>query len=111
AGRAHPGRGARWPPRGRGGDAALAGNFAGAALRQSRHAERHDCGACRTRHAQAPAPRTRADHHGELLVRRWKLAIVAAALLTGCSSVRMVYDNVDTFIRWRALQFLDVHGE
>jgi len=44
-------------------------------------------------------------------VRRWKLAIVAAALLTGCSSVRMVYDNVDTFIRWRALQFLDVHGE
>lgn len=44
-------------------------------------------------------------------MRRWKLAIVAAALLTGCSSVRMVYDNVDTFIRWRALQFLDVHGE
>jgi ribosome-binding protein aMBF1 (putative translation factor) len=37
------------------------------------------------------------------------LAIMVAALLAGCSGVRMVYDNVDTFIRWRALQFLDVH--
>jgi hypothetical protein len=39
------------------------------------------------------------------------LVILGAALLGGCSSVRMVYDNIDTFIRWRALQFLDVHGE
>jgi hypothetical protein len=30
--------------------------------------------------------------------------------MTG-SCVRMVYDNLDTFIRWRVLQFLDVHGE
>jgi hypothetical protein len=44
-------------------------------------------------------------------VKRWALPLLAAALLAGCSSVRMVYDNVDTFIRWRALQFLDVHGE
>jgi len=44
-------------------------------------------------------------------VKRWALAILVAGLLGGCSSVRMVYDNIDTFIRWRALQFLDVHGE
>jgi hypothetical protein len=44
-------------------------------------------------------------------VRRWTLALLAAALLVGCSGVRLAYDNADTFIRWRALQFLDVHGE
>ena len=42
---------------------------------------------------------------------RTVLALVVVALLAGCSGVRMVYDNADTFIRWRALQFLDVHGE
>jgi hypothetical protein len=31
--------------------------------------------------------------------------------LAGCSGVRLAYDNADTFIRWRLLQFLDVHGE
>jgi hypothetical protein len=44
-------------------------------------------------------------------VRRWTLAILAALALAGCSGVRLVYDNADTFIRWRMLQFLDVHGE
>lgn len=44
-------------------------------------------------------------------MKRWLLAIVAAATLAGCSGVRMAYDNADTFIRWRLLQFLDVHGE
>jgi hypothetical protein len=44
-------------------------------------------------------------------VRRWALAVLASLALAGCSSVRMVYDNLDTFIRWRLLQFLDVHGE
>ena len=42
---------------------------------------------------------------------RWLLAMLAAATLAGCSGVRMAYDNADTFIRWRLLQFLDVHGE
>ena len=41
---------------------------------------------------------------------RWLLAMLAATL-AGCSGVRMAYDNADTFIRWRLLQFLDVHGE
>lgn len=44
-------------------------------------------------------------------MKRWLLAILAAAALAGCSGVRMAYDNADTFIRWRLLQFLDVHGE
>ena len=46
-------------------------------------------------------------------MRRCRLALLVllAALLAGCSGVRLVYDNADTFIRWRALQFLDVHGD
>ena len=44
-------------------------------------------------------------------MKRWALAILATLTLAGCSGVRMVYDNIDTFIRWRLLQFLDVHGE
>ncbi len=44
-------------------------------------------------------------------MRRALLVLGLAALLAGCSSVRFAYDNVDTYIRWRALQFLDVHGD
>ena len=44
-------------------------------------------------------------------MKRWLAAILAAATLAGCSGVRLAYDNADTFIRWRVLQFLDVHGE
>jgi len=44
-------------------------------------------------------------------VKRWLLPVLAAALLAGCSGVRLAYDNADTFIRWRLLQFLDVQGE
>lgn len=44
-------------------------------------------------------------------MRRWLLPVLAAATLAGCSGVRLAYDNIDTFIRWRMLQFLDVHGE
>jgi len=44
-------------------------------------------------------------------VKRWVLLALLTAALAGCSGVRMVYDNLDTFIRWRMLQFLDVHGE
>jgi hypothetical protein len=44
-------------------------------------------------------------------VKRWLLLALLTSALAGCSGVRMVYDNVDAFIRWRMLQFLDVHGE
>jgi len=44
-------------------------------------------------------------------VKRALLAILAAATLAGCSGVRLAYDNADTFIRWRLLQFLDVHDD
>lgn len=47
-------------------------------------------------------------------MRRWAGALIllcAAAALGGCSGVRLVYDNIDAFIRWRVLQFLDVHDE
>ena len=32
-------------------------------------------------------------------------------LLTGCSTVRLVYDNADTYLRWRAALYLDLDGE
>lgn len=44
-------------------------------------------------------------------MKHWLAAILAAATLAACSGVRMAYDNADTFIRWRMLQFLDVQGE
>ena len=44
-------------------------------------------------------------------MKRGLLAILAVATLAGCSGVRLAYDNADTFIRWRLLQFLDVQGE
>lgn len=47
-------------------------------------------------------------------MRRWAVALfllLAALVLGGCSGVRLVYDNIDTFIRWRMLQYLDVHDE
>ncbi|HYL90692.1 MAG TPA: DUF6279 family lipoprotein [Burkholderiales bacterium] len=31
--------------------------------------------------------------------------------LTGCSTVRLVYDNADTYLRWRAAIYLDLDGE
>lgn len=34
-----------------------------------------------------------------------------ALLLTGCSTVRLVYDNADTYIHWRATHYLDLDGE
>lgn len=39
------------------------------------------------------------------------LVALAASLLSGCSMVRLAYENADTYIRWRANAFLDVHGE
>lgn len=42
---------------------------------------------------------------------RLALAALALALLTGCSALRFAYDNADTYLRWRAGSYLDVHGE
>ncbi len=39
---------------------------------------------------------------------RFFLLLAAALLLGSCSTARFAYDNADTFIRWRMLQFLDV---
>ncbi|MGQ0547010.1 MAG: DUF6279 family lipoprotein [Betaproteobacteria bacterium] len=38
------------------------------------------------------------------------LALVLAALLCGCSMVRVAYENADSYLRWRAGSYLDVHG-
>lgn len=37
-------------------------------------------------------------------------ALAAGAILSGCSAVRLAYDNADTYLRWRAGGYLDVHG-
>ena len=42
---------------------------------------------------------------------RWLAAAVAACLLCGCSMVQLAYDNAGTYLRWRAGNYLDVHGE
>jgi len=44
------------------------------------------------------------------LVRAVLLA-VALSLVAGCSGVRLAYDNADTYLRWRAGNYLDLHGE
>jgi len=38
-------------------------------------------------------------------------ALVLVCLLSGCSMVRLAYENADSYLRWRALNYLDVHGE
>ncbi len=38
-------------------------------------------------------------------------ALVAGALLAGCSAVRLAYENADTYLRWRASAYIDVQGE
>ena len=35
----------------------------------------------------------------------------ALSLLTGCSGLRLAYDNADHYLRWRAGNYLDVHAE
>jgi hypothetical protein len=34
-----------------------------------------------------------------------------ALVLSGCSTVRLVYENAETYIRWRATDYLEVDGE
>lgn len=38
------------------------------------------------------------------------LAVLALALLCGCSATRLIYSNADTFLRWQSGRYLDVHG-
>ena len=38
-------------------------------------------------------------------------ALVVACLLSGCSMVRVAYENADSYLRYRAGAYLDVHGE
>jgi hypothetical protein len=42
---------------------------------------------------------------------RLAAALVAGALLWGCSAVRLAYENADTYLRWRASAYIDVQGE
>jgi hypothetical protein len=37
-------------------------------------------------------------------------ALVAGALLAGCSAMRLAYENADTYLRWRASAYIDVQG-
>jgi hypothetical protein len=38
------------------------------------------------------------------------LALAAALLAAGCSTVRLAYENADIYARWRLQAYLDVHG-
>ncbi|HXG97510.1 MAG TPA: DUF6279 family lipoprotein, partial [Gemmatimonadales bacterium] len=42
---------------------------------------------------------------------RLSAILVTLSLLAGCSAVRLAYDHADTWLRWRAGNYLDVHGE
>jgi hypothetical protein len=37
--------------------------------------------------------------------------LAATLFLCGCSMVRLAYDNADSYLHWRAGNYLDVHGE
>jgi hypothetical protein len=37
--------------------------------------------------------------------------LVTLSLLACCSAVRLAYDHADTWLRWRAANYLDVHGD
>ncbi len=42
---------------------------------------------------------------------RWVCTFLLLAALQACSTVRLVYDNADTYLRWRASHYLDADGE
>jgi hypothetical protein len=42
---------------------------------------------------------------------RLSVILVTLSLLAGCSTVRLAYEHADTWLRWRAGDYLDVHGE
>jgi len=41
---------------------------------------------------------------------RWICTFLLLLTLPGCSTVRVVYDNADTYLRWRATHYLDIDG-
>lgn len=43
-------------------------------------------------------------------MRRLALALLALALLAGCSATRFAYQHADLFLRWQTGRYLDVHG-
>ena len=43
-------------------------------------------------------------------VCRFLLAVIFTLALCGCSTVRLVYDNADTYLHWRAQHYLDLDG-
>lgn len=45
------------------------------------------------------------------LASRIALPALAGALLYGCHAMRIAYDNADTFLHWRALSYVDLHGK
>lgn len=47
---------------------------------------------------------------GARVLAAWIVAIAAASLLSGCAAMRVAYDNADTFLRWKATSYVDVHG-
>ena len=42
---------------------------------------------------------------------RLSVICVTLSLIAGCSTIRLAYDHADTWLRWRAGHYLDVHGE
>lgn len=42
---------------------------------------------------------------------RWVCTLLLLLALPGCSTLRLVYDNADTYLRWRASHYLDPDGE
>ena len=38
------------------------------------------------------------------------LGVLALSLLTGCSAVRLAYDNADLYLRWKIGSYIDAHG-
>ena len=42
---------------------------------------------------------------------RLTAALLVACLLSGCSMVRLAYESADSYLRYRAGAYLDVHGE
>jgi hypothetical protein len=39
------------------------------------------------------------------------LVALAALLLGGCSTARLIYENADTYLKWKAATYFDLHGE
>ena len=44
-------------------------------------------------------------------MKRVTAALGLLAALSGCSALQIAYDNADTYLRWRATSYLDLHGE